>query len=632
MPINVGGSVGWLFSVIRGVFIFIDAIIYSFIRWLFQIMIALANFEMVGLYEEFESRIYVILGIFMLFKVVVSMLTYLVNPDTITDKQTGAAKMVTKIMVSLVMLIMLPTFFDLATDFQNRLLPVVPRIVIGAKISDDDNSINEIADNMTLTLLEGFASQREGCSLTGPVNDLWDLPAHINDTCDVNGTKVYSFQYVPLISTLVGVLMLYVAASMCISVAIRAFKLLILRAIAPIPVVSYMDPKQSKDGMFNTWIKTFGSTWAELFINLGTIYLIVFLIDYILTSGIFNMTWPSQGIILNALFLAFLFIGLFMFAKEAPKFVMTALGIKSQGGFMKMLGMGATAAGGIGSAIGSYRNRKMKQEDEGQTPTTLRNMGAALLNGIGGLSAGGSALLNAKEPNFKTGIDAIDKYNTGNINRIQKGSTVLGRAGSMASLLFTGQTTAEKMELRAKSLETAEKEFKDLKSTIESRFNGDDKYQLSWHGKLFNWLQFDKTLNAADNGDKDAIKQLNNWGFSDAQAARMDYEKIHKEGYKQFTSDVVNSNYADSTVMNAISKVRDAVKGIVVNDYDSYGKIVKDEHGNPVEINLSNVDYSSYDQVIKPTIGDIASTRQEYVQRDEYKAAMADASEIKKGK
>ena len=92
MEIDLAISANWLADIIRTIFIFLDALVYTIIRLIFNVMIELANFDISGLYDDFERRIYVILGIFMIFKVTVSMLSYLVNPDKITDNQAGATK------------------------------------------------------------------------------------------------------------------------------------------------------------------------------------------------------------------------------------------------------------------------------------------------------------------------------------------------------------------------------------------------------------------------------------------------------------------------------------------------------------------------------------------------------------
>ena len=54
-------------DIIRVIFALIDSIVYFFISVLFRAVFNLANFELIGFYESFEERVYVILGIFMLY-------------------------------------------------------------------------------------------------------------------------------------------------------------------------------------------------------------------------------------------------------------------------------------------------------------------------------------------------------------------------------------------------------------------------------------------------------------------------------------------------------------------------------------------------------------------------------------
>lgn len=690
----------WFLDFFRNIFAFIDSVVYSLIGVLFKTIFNLANFELVGLYEIFETRIYVILGIFMLFKVAVSLLTYLVNPDKISDKQEGASKLVTRIMVTLVMLISLPSFFNLATEFQNKLLPALPRLIIGeVKTSNSDagstSEATRVSEEMSSTMIGGFAhvdsdcSSSDGSVIESQISKPWDLYSHINDKCPGN-SNIYKYDYLPIVSTIVGIIMCYVVFSLCITVAIRAFKLIILRMLAPIPIVSYINPKSSKDGMFSTWTKTFISTWSEVFILIGLIYFVVFIIDYMLSAdawvGFFNgVDTPVDAILL----LAFLIIGLLMFARQAPKFVFDALGIKNKGSFTRMLGMGAAALGVGGTVASSVRARNEYDQEHGRDARLLRNVGASLFSGIAGASAAGNALLSSDKLNLRTGFDAQDKYNTRNLNRIAKGSTFTGRTGSMLSSLFTGQTSAATMKKRKANLDAAEKAVKDYKSAIESRFDGNDSYVYEYdfgdgRKAKFNWMTFDQNFKAANNGDQSALEWLKNNGFSkqeeydeeyeetiqvpvqdgyeldgeemvpkyryetqtvkktrkatrtvaDLDTLRAKYEDIHKKGYSSFASDVVHrskdangADVQDSVVLGKLSELKEAVKGIQVDSYNKYGDKISGV--NPVNLD-NDIDYSDYGNGVKGTLGNISGTKRDLEQSEAYRSAIADSEESKK--
>lgn len=448
----------------------IDWVVYSIITIFFRTVFNLSNFELTGFYQEFEERVYVILGIFMLFKVTVSILSYLVNPDKISDKEQGVGKIVTRIISVLIMLIALPSVFSLMTEFQNKLLPVIPRIVVGTANTLNSDDITGISDNMALTLFQGFAHKKDECDgdEIGNVSEILNV---INEPCSDSNKNIYRYDYLPIISTIVGVLMCYVLFSLCISVAIRAFKMIILRAIAPIPIISYVDPKSSKDGMFATWTKTLFSTWSELFILIAIIYFIVYMIDFLLSGqawrGFFDgVTNPVEAVFL----LAFIIIGLLFFARQVPKFLFDALGIKNRGSFMRMLGMGATALGMGGSVASQFRNRNQENPDH-----KIRNFGASLFGGIASGEAGANALLSADKPTWHTGTDQIQKSQAVALSRISGHSTLGGRLLSDVQSTLGIQTKYEKLDSKVKDYEAATSAWK----RIENALNSDTKHKIS---------------------------------------------------------------------------------------------------------------------------------------------------------
>ena len=50
------------------------------------------------------DTIYVLVTVFMLFRITVTMFEYLIDPDRVADKQTGAGKMITRIVISLILI------------------------------------------------------------------------------------------------------------------------------------------------------------------------------------------------------------------------------------------------------------------------------------------------------------------------------------------------------------------------------------------------------------------------------------------------------------------------------------------------------------------------------------------------
>lgn len=467
LDISFSMSKTWIVSLFRGLFAFFDSLIYTLISWLFRAVFNLANFELYGVYEDMMDRVYVILGIFMLFKITVSLITYLADPDKINDKEQGISKLITRIITVMVMLIGLPTFFSLMTEAQNKILPVIPRIIINSPTTLSSDDVTGISEKLATTMLNGFAHVKTGCS-NAAISKPFDFLKVVNDSCesaDDSNSDAYAYDYLPIVSTITGVIMIYVIFSFCISVAIRAFKLIILRSISPIPVLSYIDPKAEKDGgAFSTWKKTFFSTWLELFINLGLIYFIIYIIDMLLSGDMYKGFFDGVNFLDGVFLLAFLLIGLLMFARQAPQFIFDALGIKNKGNFTRMLGLGANAIGGIGAIGAAYKSRNDYDAENNRGSHKLRNFGASLFSGAAAVSSGGNAILTSDKPTLKTGFDAQQKYNANMLSNINSGIGVLDRLTATGTSLLFGKTPLDDFDRdisAAKAKSTTAKQLKE---------------------------------------------------------------------------------------------------------------------------------------------------------------------------
>ena len=297
------------------------------------------------------------------------------------------------------------------------------------------------------------------------------------------GKTYYVFSYMPFISMIVPLIFVFILLSFTIDVAVRAVKLAVLRLIAPIPIISYMDPKGSKDSAFNSWVKTLTSTYLDLFIRLAAVYFAIFLIQDMIVNGV--VINHGSGVI-GIISLILIWIGIFVFAKQAPKFIKDVLGLKGDsgklfGGFGELgaaLGMGAGIAGSIGSGIAGYRASKMADETrqslgENVDPNSALNRGKHLLAGIaggfGGGYAGVKAAMTAKDHGFRASVEAMRKHNDAALARGNSGSTLFGRMGSTASSIFAGEGSSVAMSREIETL-TSQKKAMDA---VKSRMSGE---------------------------------------------------------------------------------------------------------------------------------------------------------------
>lgn len=281
--------------------------------------------------------------------------------------------------------------------------------------------------------------------------------------------KRFQFAYMPLITTVVGIFFIFLLITFTIDVAVRAIKIAVLRLIAPIPVISYMDPKGSKDSGFNAWVKALTTTYLDLFIRLATIYFVIYLIQDMRASGVKMAEGPN---VIGGISFVFICIGLFFFAKEAPKFIQQALGLKSEpmNIFGRALGttLGTTAAlaGGVGAFNAGRAASRLADETRqaaGQNvdPNRLLNRGKHLLagfaGGLGGIGTGLSAVGSAKDHQAKAAFDAMQKRNRDAIAKGNAGSTFLGRTGSTLYSEVFGESKSNADARSLKSLEAKAK-------------------------------------------------------------------------------------------------------------------------------------------------------------------------------
>lgn len=181
---------------------------------------------------------------------------------------------------------------------------------------------------------------------------------NILDILNIECKSGYAFTYLPIISSICGIVILLALIGSCIDIAIRTIKLVVLRLIAPIPIISYIDPKSSENGAFANWVKMLTTTYLDLFIRVLIIYFVIYIVTAIINGNIdLGFADGPFGIMATI----FVIIGLFLFIKQAPKFIRDALGLKGMRSYIGLSGMLASAgtlrAGGkLTDAFDAARN------------------------------------------------------------------------------------------------------------------------------------------------------------------------------------------------------------------------------------------------------------------------------------
>lgn len=492
-------------NILRIVCAFIDSIMVKMLTVLYRL---LSNLSELVLYSDniiklIGRRIGLILGIFMLFKLAISLINYMISPDKISDKAKGGGRLIINVGISLALLISINFIFKEAYNVQGIIVNsnIIEKIFFGERgyiknnnnyssnqnsstssnpptakmdigyylysaffvpsedvfgdvcddmwdVSSDWNEVKAGQTKSCYKSLESNLNSEEMKSLGNARNSMdmtYVLKDHdlINEYNDRN--RSYYFNYTPIVSTAAGFVVLLVLLSFSMDLATRAVKLLFLQIIAPIPIISNIDMGKGQD-IFKKWGKECINTYLSVFIRLIAINFAVFMI--VLLKGDYKSLFTND-IWLNI----FLIIGCLMFAKQVPKLLEDFLGIKMDGmslhplkKFEEQALFGKNITGAIsGTAIGGIGNAvSLLQEGKGfaAIPGVFTGASRGLTHGlIEGKGLKDQAKRQA-EMNQKIRQARLDE------------TYFLGRRLDSAASFFGAETPSERYERMSKSAES----------------------------------------------------------------------------------------------------------------------------------------------------------------------------------
>lgn len=412
----------WWMDPIKWFLALFDRIVYGLMAILYDIFFNIADTTIFSseTIKNFYSRVQLIIGVVMIFKLSISVMQAVMDPDRLTNKDAGMGKIITRIVTMLAMFTaIIPLnipyaeegsynaylnenglLFGTLYSLQSRIIKgnVIGKLVLGnnsastsikGNLSEDEASQGDklatfilktfVRLNLKKSAVDEGAFDSKGNLISdnlmcdGGYDDELEIYVNSDSTpgdildgvtewCkppeNIHDEDRYSYVYTPIISTICGIIIDIVLIGYCVDIAIRALKLAVLRLLAPIPIISYIDPKSSKDGSFATWTKSLTSTYIDVFLRLAIIFFVLFLIQDIIKNG---LDIPIGNGAVGAFSTIFIIIGLFYFAKMAPKFIKDALGMKgsmTNVGLSGMLaGAGALRTGGnLGDAFRAGRD------------------------------------------------------------------------------------------------------------------------------------------------------------------------------------------------------------------------------------------------------------------------------------
>lgn len=393
-------------TLFRLLFMLLDLIVYTCVRVFYNLFDAISQIRLFSstngettLITEVASRLYVLIGVYALFKVTFVLINMMINPSDGSKGEKSVGKLATRIFVMLALTILVPFIFEKAYELQDAVLSenVIGQIImpdiydendenddIGQNISNQifssfvtldteamenpDQNITDIEDIDTSTILNADAKDACADSLSAlmelyrvsdtgvtdtntGVSTIFPVITNVYERSDT-GKDEFCIDYTFLISTIAGGFAAFIFAVYCLDIGVRVAKLAFYELIAPIPIVSYIDGK--KDGPFYKWAKSTGLAFADIFIRLIIInFVLLLIIDGI--PELMNIPEIQNHDIATQFFAkAAVILGLLMFAKQAPDLIKDMFGIKGDGSsdyglsFRNKL----SKAGAVGAGVG----------------------------------------------------------------------------------------------------------------------------------------------------------------------------------------------------------------------------------------------------------------------------------------
>lgn len=333
---------------IRSLMITFCSLIYRLIVFCFDV------FEKIGAANDILStdiivnitnKISLILGLFMIFRLTFAFIQYLINPDTMTDKNKGAGNLVTKMIVMVVLLGSIPYMFKLAFSLQNAINEdkIIPRIIMGYSPDESNNATmgGMLAQSTFYTFFrinENVTCKDSDADFALVTTDAIEedlksadfslLSTFVNQKCNLNDDSskkdyIYELDAGGLGCLVIGIAVLYIVFIFTIQLAVRLFQLAYLQVIAPIPIMMYITPKG--DEKLKKWGSQCLTTFLDYFLRTAIIYFVLYLIQEIISnfdSSSLSSIWQTgnnaagKGYILGVLI-----IGLLAFAKKVPNLI-----------------------------------------------------------------------------------------------------------------------------------------------------------------------------------------------------------------------------------------------------------------------------------------------------------------------
>lgn len=606
-------------------------LVYNILELIYRVFIAVANVNLFSkdIFDAFTRRMYIVVGMAMLFIFAYNIILMIINPE---DKKGSGQmqKVVKETIISLVLVILLPTIFNYMAVFQKNVLDsqIITKIILGEGVSEnkecDYSNVNSIdgaalelacksyyqlapsirgAYLMSPTLLNAFlypinyslktcedyvmgngelvgssgSKDEELCKefyvsfrmaqYTGSIKDFVKNKKFIK-ILKKDDNEILNFNYI--FSLIGGIIAIVIFVSYSIMVGVRVAKLGFLEIIAPIPVMMRIIPKQ-KEAFFDKWFKELKNTYFDLFIRVAIINFALFSVSLVpdvvdsLSGG------GEDNFAVLYLAKAVVILGILQFAKEAPNLLKEFFGdsgrFSIKTGFDNWKSAGKTVAKPLGMAVGAVG---------GGAVGAIRNFskGKGIASGVGGLIGGtlrgakngySGGLLKSGQNISKT-ADEVEAARERHRATRAKGQINGKEIAGVSSVVGTYRNAKDSLK------ETASNAKGFVTGTSASSTRGEAAQAIINEMKRMESSFTNSSIEGIKAGQKEVLKNLNadkDFQFNGSKYHKVDQDHWSDENGNKIASDKlkkkITSSYKDR---RAIEQGRLEVKPGVKEGYD----------------------------------------------------------------
>ena len=568
--LNGFSSLGFAIPILYEIFVLIDSWIYALAAFAMQAFFAIAKLQLstenINDISYITSRIMLLCGVYALFKLSITLINCIIDPNKIEKSGKSGTKIVQRIVIAVVLLASSKFIFDELFAFQNVVIDsnVIPKIIYGDANYNDENdgdmalTSKKFVNSVFVTLFENNTAE------TSPSEAAKTAKNRVLQGESILLLSPYAydagFHYIPFVTGIVGILLCYYFIAFAFELGTSIIKLFVLQVISPIPIIMSIDPSSKSDKLVN-FAKLYGGIYLNVFVRILTVY-VAFVALNLVTSVFDGINWLAKILLI---------IGVFHAAKELPKLIEDALGIKlglgdAGKGFGAVLKgtiaggaglVGGAIAGGISGGAGGALSGAFSGLTTGVTK------GAAAKNAVGVIGASTGAIKGGFGMGARVaGAGGLGAFMVGGVENFFGGQgrdkTTLGDFDKQIKNKDKDiEKIREKMDISNKG--------NDMRNNIESTLNRN--YERT-HGTLEDMLSNNSDIQSIQeriaNAQNDTDRSVAMSELANKRNELTNEYNSQKDSYFASQLNMANANY-NGPVTQDVQELRD-----MINDYNEY--------------------------------------------------------------